>query len=527
VKLVTGLFRRKSLDQLVGDTVEPGHQLKRVLGPVQLTALGVGAAVGAGIFSSIGSAVAGGPEHVGAGPAIILSFVLVAVACALAGFCYAEFASMVPASGSAYTYAYATLGELVAWIIGWDLILEYAVGNVAVAISWSGYFQQLLRGLHLSWPSWLGADYRSALQATHKLAELQAAHADLSAVDPDLRLAASAWATAPQLAGLHLVFNLPAFLIVMLLTGILVLGIRESAWFNAAMVAVKMVIIAFFLVVGACYIQPANWTPFAPHGFQGISTGAAIIFFAYIGFDAVSTAAEETRDPQRNMPIGILASLVVCTILYIAVAVVLTGMVKADQLGTAEPLATAFSARGINWAAGIVAFGAVVATTSVLFVFQLGQSRILFSMARDRLLPDWAARVHPRFRTPHVTTMLTGVLVAVFAAVSNINEVVELCNIGTLFAFVLVAAGILVLRRIDPDRPRPFRTPWVPWVPLGAIATCAWLMRELPAVTWKRFFYWLIAGLIIYFFYSYRRSRVGSRLAQGSQAPGPCERDPE
>ncbi len=502
-------FRRKSLDRMVSDTAKPEHQLKRVLGPVQLTALGVGAAVGAGIFSSIGSAVAGGPEHVGAGPAIILSFLLVAVACALAGFCYAEFASMVPAAGSAYTYAYATLGELIAWIIGWDLILEYAVGNVAVAISWSGYFQELLRGLHLDWPSWLGVDYRSALQAAHQVAAMQAAHADLGALGPDTRLAAAAWAAAPQVAGMHLVFNLPAFLIVMLLTGILVLGIRESAWFNSAMVAVKLVIIVFFLVVGACYVQPANWTPFAPHGFHGIATGAAIIFFAYIGFDAVSTAAEETRDPQRNMPIGILASLVVCTVLYVAVAVVLTGMAKADQLGTAEPLATAFAARGIHWAAGIVAFGAVVATTSVLFVFQLGQPRIFFSMARDRLLPDWAARVHPKYRTPHVTTILTGVLVAGFAGVSNINEVVELCNIGTLFAFVLVAAGILVLRRTDPDRPRPFRTPWVPWVPLGAIVTCAWLMVELPTKTWMRFFYWLIVGLMIYFLYGYRRSRVG------------------
>jgi APA family basic amino acid/polyamine antiporter len=374
-----------------------------------------------------------------------------------------------------------------------------------VAISWSGYFQELLRGLHVSWPSWLGVDYRSALQA----AAVQAAHADPGALDLDTRLAAAAWAAAPQVGGVHIVFNLPAFLIVMLLTVILVLGIRESAWFNSAMVAVKLVIVVFFLVVGACYMQPENWTPFAPHGFRGIATGAAIIFFAYIGFDAVSTAAEETRDPQRNMPIGILASLVVCTVLYVAVAVVLTGMTRSDQLGTAEPLATAFAARGIHWAAGIVAFGAVVATTSVLFVFQLGQPRIFFSMARDRLLPEWAARVHPRFRTPHVTTILTGVLVAGFAGVSNINEVVELCNIGTLFAFVLVAAGIWVLRRTEPNRPRPFRTPLVPWVPLGAIATCAWLMVELPTKTWLRFFGWLIVGLVIYFLYGFRRSRVG------------------
>jgi APA family basic amino acid/polyamine antiporter len=508
------LFRRRPLDQLVGETTEPQHQLKRVLGPIQLTALGVGAAVGAGIFSSIGSAVAGGSDHIGAGPAIIVSFILVAIACALAGFCYAEFASMVPTSGSAYTYAYATLGELIAWIIGWDLVLEYAVGNVAVAVSWSGYFQALLHGLGMHWPGWLGTDYRSALQGAQQVVHLQATHGDLGSLAADVRAAAEAWTLAPQIGGLHLVFNVPAFLIVMVLTWILVLGIRESAWFNAAMVAVKMVIIVFFLAVGAFYVQPANWSPFSPHGFQGISSAAAIIFFAYIGFDAVSTAAEETRDPQRNMPIGILASLVVCTVLYIAVAVVLTGMVKSSELGTAEPLATAFSARGINWAAGIVAFGAVVATTSVLFVFQLGQPRILFSMARDGLLPAWAAKVHPRFRTPYVTTILTGILVAGFAGVSNINEVVELCNIGTLFAFVLVAAGVLVLRWTDPSRPRPFRTPLVPWVPLGAIATCAWLMRELPRVTWLRFVYWLIAGLVIYFLYSFRRSRIGKAAAK-------------
>jgi basic amino acid/polyamine antiporter, APA family len=517
------LFRRKSLDQLVGDSTEPQHRLKRVLGPVQLTALGVGAAVGAGIFSSIGSAVAGGSEHVGAGPAIIVSFILVAVACALAGFCYAEFASMVPTAGSAYTYAYATLGELIAWIIGWDLILEYAVGNVAVAVSWSGYFQELLRGLGIHWPSWLGTDYRSALQAAHELAKLQAAHGNLTSLTTDMQQAAAGWASAPQLAGFHLVFNLPAFLIVMLLTWILILGIRESAWFNAAMVAVKLVIILFFLAIGAFYIAPENWTPFAPHGFKGIASGAAIIFFAYIGFDAVSTAAEETRDPQRNMPIGILASLVICTIVYIAVAVVLTGMLPAPQLGTAEPLATAFSARGIHWAAGIVSLGAVVATTSVLFVFQLGQPRIFFVMARDGLLPPWAAKVHSRYRTPYVTTLLTGVLVAGFAGVSNINEVVELCNIGTLFAFVLVAAGILILRRIDPARPRPFRTPWVPWVPLGAIATCAWLMRELPWITWLRFVLWLVIGLVLYFSYGIRRSRLVRATTDQEPAPTDTE----
>nr|UXE44770.1 putative amino acid permease YhdG [uncultured bacterium] len=504
------LFKQKPLDQLMGDTTAPAQQLKRVLGPVQLTALGVGAAIGAGIFSTIGSAVAGGGGHVGAGPAIILSFVLVAFACALAGFCYAEFASMVPTAGSAYTYAYATLGELIAWIIGWDLILEYAVGNVAVAVSWSGYFQALLRGLGVHWPSWLGTDYRTALQAAHEVAQAGTDQTAIAALSPDTLQSADAWAHAPILGNLHIVFNVPAFLVVMLLTVILLVGIRESAWFNAAMVGIKMVIIVFFLAVGAFYIQPAHWTPFAPNGFKGISSGAAIIFFAYIGFDAVSTAAEETRDPQRNMPIGILASLVVCTIIYIAVAIVLTGMSKWSDLGTAEPLATAFAARGINWAAGIVAFGAVVATTSVLFVFQLGQPRIFFTMARDGLLPGWAAKVHPKFRTPWTTTILTGIFVAAFAGVSNINEVADLCNIGTLFAFSLVAAGILVLRRTDPNRPRPFKTPLVPWVPLGAILTCVWLMCELPGITWWRFFLWLITGLVIYSLYGFKHSRLRS-----------------
>jgi APA family basic amino acid/polyamine antiporter len=513
------LFRRKPLAQLLGETNEPNRQLKRVLGPIQLTALGVGASVGAGIFSSIGSAVAGGGDHVGAGPAIIISFLVVAVACALAGFCYAEFASMVPTSGSAYTYAYATLGELIAWIIGWDLILEYAVGNVAVAVSWSGYFQQLLTGMSVHWPAWLGCDYRSALQAAHEMANLQAAHGDLSTLSADIRLAAEAWTAAPLIGGLHIVFNLPAFLIVMVLTVILLVGIRESAWFNAAMVAVKIVIIVFFLIVGAKYIRPENWTPFAPHGLKGIAAGAAIIFFAYIGFDAVSTAAEETRDPQRNMPIGILASLVVCTIIYITVAIVLTGLMKASELGTAEPLATAFSSRGINWAAGVISLGAVVATTSVLFVFQLGQPRIFFSMARDGLLPNWAAKVHPRFKTPWSTTILTGLFVAVFAAVSNINEVVELCNIGTLFAFILVAGGILALRSTDPDRVRPFRTPLVPWVPIGAIISCALLMRELPSITWWRFFLWLAVGMILYWGAGMDESKLAPRPADGGAEP--------
>ncbi|HVR34640.1 MAG TPA: amino acid permease [Methylomirabilota bacterium] len=507
------LFRLKPMDRVMGEAAHPDRQLKRSLGPWQLTALGIGAIIGAGIFSTAGTAAAGGGHHVGAGPALVFSFVLVAIACGFAALCYAEFASLVPVSGSAYTYAYTTLGELAAWIIGWDLILEYAVGNVAVAISWSGYFQELLRGLSLELPLWLGTDFRSAAQA---FAELQAA-GDPAAVSASLQRAAQAWEIAPRLAGVPLIFNLPAFGIVMLLTWILFTGIRESAVANTAMVVLKLGVIGFFLVVGTFYVQPENWSPFAPNGFKGISSAAAIIFFAYIGFDAVSTAAEETRDPQRNMPIGMIASLVVCSLIYIAVVLVLTGMVSWERLGTAEPLATAFSERGMNWTAGLLSAGAVIATGSVLLVFQLGQTRIFFSMARDGLLPRWASRVHPRYRTPHINTWITGIVVALFAAVANIEEVVELCNIGTLFAFVVVSIGVIVLRRRDPDRPRPFRVPLVPWIPLAAVVTCGYLMFQLPAVTWWRFLLWLAAGACIYFIYGRRRSRLNDVTVQGNR----------
>jgi APA family basic amino acid/polyamine antiporter len=504
---LSNLFRRKSLDKLVGETAEPQHQLRRALGPIQLTLLGVGAIVGAGIFSTAGTAAAGGGEHLGAGPALIISFLIVAVACGFAALCYSEFAAMVPVSGSAYTYAYATLGELAAWLIGWDLILEYAISNAAVAVSWSAYFQTLLEAFHLHLPAWLGTDFRSAMQAAAQVATA----ADPSKLDPGVLHDASALKQAPHLFGLAIVFNLPAFGIVVLVTWIVLIGIRETAGFNTGLVVVKLVIVFFFLALGAMYIRPENWAPFAPNGFKGISSAAAIIFFAYIGFDAVSTAAEETRNPQRDMPIGILASLAICTVLYVAVAAVLTGMAKWNTLGNAEPLAYVFSSLGMNWTASIIALGAVVATTSALVPYQAGQPRIFFSMARDGLLPQWAAKVHPRFRTPHVTTIITGIVVAVCSSLANINELVELTNIGTLFAFVLVAAGIIILRYSDPERPRPFRTPLVPWVPIGAIACCAYLMWELPAVTWIRFFLWMVFGLIWYFLYGFRRSRLAKQ----------------
>jgi APA family basic amino acid/polyamine antiporter len=501
------LFVRKNVDQLQSEAAT-GQGLRRVLGKWDLTALGIGAVIGAGIFASTGSAIAGGASHLGAGPAIVISFMITAVACGFAALCYAEFAAMIPVSGSAYTYAYAALGELVAWIIGWDLIIEYAIGNVAVAISWSGHFHELLRTLGAELPAWLATDYRTA----HQAAEAVAA----GGADAATQYLGSAVATAPHLAGLPVIINLPAVAIVALITAILVYGIRESASSNTAMVVLKVGIILFFIAVGAAFIEPSNYTAhggFAPNGVKGITTAAAIIFFAYIGFDAVSTAAEETRNPARDMPFGIIASLVICTFLYIGVALVMTGMSPWRSLGTPEPMLTALDGASGNprllaAARVIIAIGAVVAMSSVLLVFQLGQPRIFFSMARDGLLPPWAARIHPRFRTPHVTTIITGVAVAGFAAFANINEAVELTNIGTLFAFVLVAAGVLVLRYKDPARPRPFRVPFAPWTPLLAIASCGYLMFQLPAVTWIRFGVWLVIGAVLYFAYGYRHSRL-------------------
>jgi APA family basic amino acid/polyamine antiporter len=506
------LFRRKIHveSELEGPGSEGGKGLKRSLGVWHLTALGVGAIIGAGIFSGAGTAIAGGPGHLGAGPALVVSYILVAVACGFAALCYAEFAAMIPQAGSAYTYAYATFGELVAWIIGWDLIIEYAVGNVAVAVSWSGYFQELLRGLGLPLPEWLATDYITAFRG----ADAVAAAVDPTTLAPHVQQAAVAVTNAPELFGLPFIFNLPAFVIVALITWILVIGIRESARFNTAMVVVKLAILLLFVVVGAFYVRPENWTPFAPNGFRGVWVGASLIFFAYIGFDAVSTAAEEAKNPQRDMPRAMIGSLVITSILYIVVTMVLTGLLSWDQLGTAEPLATAFAARGLEFMAGVTAVGAIVATTSVLLVFQFGQPRIFFSMARDGLLPKWASTIHPRYRTPHVSTIITGIFVATFAAFAPIDAVIELTNIGTLFAFVLVCAGILVLRYLEPDRPRPFRTPWVPFVPIAGIVSCLWLMMGLPATTWIRFGLWLLAGIVIYALYGYRRSR----LANGSGA---------
>jgi APA family basic amino acid/polyamine antiporter len=502
------LLRLKNLDRLTEDADQSTEvHLKKSLGVMDLIFLGIGATIGTGIFAIIGTAAAGGPQHPGAGPAVSLSFLLTAVACTFCALCYAEFAALVPIAGSAYTYSYATLGEIIAWIIGWDLIIEYAVGNVAVAIGWAAYFYQLLSGFGIQFPAWLAVDYRSAVQAAH------AAAAGGGAVTPDLLLPLAAWNNHPVIAGIPIIFNFLAVLIVALVTWILVIGIKESARANNFMVTLKIIILLFFIFVGAFYVKPVNWSPFMPHGFAGVWTGASLIFFAYIGFDAISTAAEECRNPGRDLPIGILGSLIVITFIYVATAAVLTGIVPWNHLGVADPLAAAFSQLGLNWAAGIVSFGAVLSMTAVLLVFQLGQPRIFFSMSRDGLLPKYFTRVHPRYHTPHITTIWTGVVVAAISAVANINEIVELCNIGTLFAFVLVSAGIIILRRTDPQRPRTFRTPLVPLVPLLGIAMCIYLMLGLPLITWIRFAGWLVVGLLLYFSYGFRHSKLKSTPA--------------
>jgi APA family basic amino acid/polyamine antiporter len=487
-----GLFRVKRIDAVLGDSERGKARLRRVLGPVSLMALGVGAIIGTGIFATIGSASAGDPGHPGAGPALMLSFVLTAVVCGFTALCYAEFASMVPVAGSAYTYAYATLGELVAWIVGWDLLLEYAIGNTAVAISWASYMTALLDGLGIHVPRWMGVDYRTASRTPEVFAQ------------------------APHVLGVPIVFNGLAVAIVALVTAVLVLGIRESARFNALMVGTKIVILAFFVLVGIRFVRPENWHPFAPNGFAGIGAGAAVIFFAYIGFDAVSTCAEECKNPERDLPIGIVGSLVVCTLVYVIVAAVFSGLIpyaelaKLDETQRAQSLAVAMKYVAMPpWMVGIVALGSVVAQTAVLLVFQLGQPRILMAMARDGLLPGVFARVHPRFGTPHISTIVTGIGVAAVSAFANIDEMVDLTNIGTLFAFVLVCAGIMTLRFREPERPRPFRVPFGPiLLPSLGILSCLLLVAYLPPASWLRFGAWLATGLLVYAFYGYRRARA-------------------
>jgi basic amino acid/polyamine antiporter, APA family len=474
------------------------HSLKRVLGAGDLIMLAIGAVIGAGIFGAIGTAAAGqvGPNgeviRYGAGPALVFSFVLLGGACALAALCYAELAAMIPQAGSAYAYTYATLGELVAWIIGWDLILEYAVGNVAVAISWGDYFNTLLRGIGIVIPPWLTTGYRTALLSSN---------ADIRGLLD----------TAPQIAGIPLVINLPAFGIVIFITWLLLRGARETSRANNVMVVIKLLALGLFIAVGLMNVNAENLAPFAPNGFTGIHQGAAIVFFAYIGFDAISTAAEETKNPQRNLPIGILGGLAICTTIYVLVGFVLTAMVPYTELAVADPLARALELAGYQQIGWIVALGAAVSMAAVLLVFQYGQPRIFFAMARDGLLPQWAARVDPKTRIPYMTTLVTGIAVAIASMLGDAAETYDLTNIGTLFAFALVCAGVLILRVKEPERPRPFRVPLV-WLvaPLG-VAACLFIMVGLPIQAWERFGIWMLIGAAIYGLYGYRHSRLRGR----------------
>jgi basic amino acid/polyamine antiporter, APA family len=470
------MFTRKPVHVLLAET-EGDHGLRRVLGPVALTALGVGCIIGAGIFVLTGLAA-----NQYAGPALVLSFVVAGVGCTLAALCYAEFAAMVPVAGSAYTYAYATLGELLAWIIGWDLVLEYAVASSTVAHGWSHYFVSFLGIFDIVLPhAWTNGPFD---------------------FDPEL----GHWVATGA------VMNLPALLVVLAVTVVLVIGIRESASFNAAMVILKVAVVLFVIVVGARHIDTTNWQPFMPYGVPGVLKGAAYIFFAYIGFDSVSTHAEEARNPQRDVPIGIIVSLLLCTVLYILVAGVLTGMVPYKEIDLDAPVAEAFAGRGLAIAHLVIAAGAVVGITSVLLVLLLSQARILLALARDGLISRrFFGSVHPRFRTPHKATILTGILVGLAAAIFPLKLLADLVNIGTLMAFVVVCAAVIVMRRTNPDLHRPFRTPLMPWVPIAGIVVNLALMCSLGWENWLRLAVWLAIGLAIYFAYGRRHSTLVTR----------------
>jgi APA family basic amino acid/polyamine antiporter len=471
-------FRTKPIDQILADAEHPEHRLKKTLTAWDLTALGIGAIIGTGIFVLVGTAIVGDAHRPGAGPGIVLSFILSGVTCALAALCYAEFSAMIPVAGSAYTFSYATLGEFLAWLTGWNLILEYGVACVAVAIGWSGYFNKLLKLAGLELPYW--------------------------ATNPPQ------WAGGPEGS----IANFPAAIIVLLVTTILVIGIKESARAAGMIVLLKLAVILFFIAVGAPAVNSDNWTPFMPNGFEGVRAAAAIIFFAYIGFDAVSTAAEEAKNPQRDVPFGILGSLGVCTVLYISVAAVLTGLVPVGQIDIHAPVAEALTLVGFKWGAAIVAIGAVAGITSVLVVMMLGQIRVFFAMSRDQLLSPGLSRVHTRFGTPHRATILTGIVVAILSAFFQIGDAADMTNIGTFFAFILVSFGVMLLRYTKPHQPRPFRLPLMPFVPLFSIAACLYLMAGLPWATWIRFGVWTAVGIVVYIGYGMKHSRLSRRDAQ-------------
>lgn len=562
------LFRKKSITTILRDAemgLGDGHggsSLKKVLGVKDLTALGIAAVIGAGIFTSIGKASFDG------GPGIVFLYVFTAIACGFAALCYAEFASTVPVSGSAYTYSYVAFGEIFAWIIGWDLLMEYAIGNIAVAISWSDYFTRLLDGFGIHMPDWLTMDYSTAHKGFNGVMDMLSQGQAMGSIDAVEVSKHTAWTTSPQIFGLHIIMDLPAMLIVALITYIVFRGIKESRNTSNFLVGLKLAVIFLVIVVGGYYVNPHNWSPFSPNGIGGILKGVSAVFFAYIGFDAISTTAEECKDPQRDLPRSMIYSLIICTVLYVLLALVLTGMVSYKQLNVGDPLAMVFEARGMKWIAGIVAISAVVATASVLLVFQLGQPRIWMSMSRDGLLPKIFSRIHPRFGTPSFSTILTGLVVAIPALFLNLDVVIALTSIGTLFAFVLVCGGVLVLQT-QPDRPKTrFKVPYINgqyivpalfiasvslvaykapahfsdifskegfpmaifWIVTAVIAvysylrkfslipvlgmtSCFYLMAQESHTNWYRFLIWLAVGLVIYFLYSRHNSKLNQEQA--------------
>ena len=579
--MISTLFRKKSVEQIQRDAelgygdhgeLEKDHpHLRKTLGVVDLTAFGIAAIIGAGIFSTIGTAAFHG------GPAVVFLFIFTAVACAFSALCYAEFASRIPVAGSAYTYAYASFGELIAWIIGWDLLIEYAIGNIAVAISWSDYFTGLLSGYGVNIPAHFSMDYRSASKGFAALNELTAS-GKVTEITDSMRTAAAAWTGAPRLGSLPIICDLPALAITFIITLLVYVGIRESKRASNIMVALKVAVVLLVIAVGAFYVSPANWSPFAPNGIGGVLRGVSGVFFAYIGFDAITTTAEECKNPQRDLPRGMFFSLIICTVLYIAIALVLTGIISYKSYeGVGDPLAHAFSAAGIEWMAGIVAVSAVIAIATVLLVFQLGQPRIWMAMSRDGLLPKIFSAIHPRFKTPWFSTIITGLVVAIPSLFMNLTEVTDLTSIGTLFAFVLVSGGVLLLVGNQSGRYVPYinsrfiipplfvavcaalalyrpealsylvstaptaegegvlsafshKIPyWVfiifsAWltllcfvkrlslIPVLGVLSCGYLMTELGITNWIRFALWLVAGLVIYFAYGYRHSKLAERI---------------
>lgn len=556
------LFRKKSIDKIIKDAEqglsehhEPGG-LHRILTVRDLTYMGIAAVVGAGIFSTIGTAAFNG------GPGISLLFVITAITCGFSALCYAEFASRVPISGSAYTYAYVSFGEIVAWIIGWALILEYAIGNIVVAISWSGYFNNLLEKVGWELPAWLTVDPTTARFAFD---QVETAIRQGQPLNNDLLFAQNAWINAPEIAGTKIFFNLPAFIIVVLITLLTYVGIKESKRTTNAMVVFKIAVIIFVIVLGFFSVDPHNWSPFMPNGFEGVLKGVSAVFYAYIGFDAISTTAEECKNPQRDLPRGMIYSLVICTVLYILIALVLTGMVPFTQLNVVDPLAEVFERVGQQWTAYIISISAVVATTSVLLVFQLGQPRIWMSMSRDGLLPKAFAKIHPKYKTPSFSTIVTGVIVAVPTLFVQSSLMVDLTSIGTLFAFILVSGGVLMLPAHDEKHQRGFKLPYIngryfvplvylvfvyisrdrimedfsqlgsesfqeilfllfivegfilsiftflrrfSLIPIMGVLFCSYLLIEIPAKSWLWFLAWMAMGLFIYFLYGYRNSRL-------------------